>query len=100
MIYRHHMISILLAGMLLLTLSVCWAEDTNPQTSADQNEPAVSQDSQTAEGEATAEAVPELFIPEKSHQFENVAAGQTITHDYILYNKGTAPLNITRVKTG
>ena len=100
MIYRNNMISILLACMLVLTLSVCWADDTNTQTSADENDPLVSRDSQTAEGEAAAEAVPELFIPEKSHQFENVAAGQTVTHDYILYNKGTAPLDITRVKTG
>ena len=100
MIYRHHMIPILLACMLVLTLSVCWADDTNPQTSADPNDSAVSQNSQTAAGEAAAEAAPELFIPEKSHQFENVPAGQTVTHDYILYNKGKAALNITRVKTG
>ena len=100
MIYRHNMISILLACMLVLTLSVCWADDTNQTTSTDQNDPAVSQGSQTKEGEIVAVAVPEVFIPEKNHRFENVPAGQTVTHDFMVQNKGTAPLSITRVKTG
>ena len=97
---RYHLISILLSFMLLLPLSVCWADDTNSQSPADQSTPAVSQDSQVTEGENTVEADPELYIPDKSFKFENVPAGQTVTHDFIIHNRGTALLRITRVKTG
>jgi len=44
--------------------------------------------------------VPSLHVPEPSFQFETVESGQDVIHEYILQNKGTVPLKITRVKTG
>ena len=95
----------LLAIMLLAFMVVCapastWAESINPQTLLAQNTPAANQDPQTAEMENSADGVPELFIPENSYRFEPVPAGQTVTHDFVVHNKGTALLHITRVKTG
>jgi len=43
---------------------------------------------------------PSLYVPEPLFQFESVVSGQQVTHDYIVQNKGTAELEITRVKTG
>jgi hypothetical protein len=70
------------------------------QTPLDQNTPVVSQNPQTEEEDTAAVTAPELYIPDKIHQFDNVPAGRTVTHDYIVHNKGTATLRITRVKTG
>ena len=97
---RYHRISILLSFLLLLPLFVCRADDTSSQSPADQSTPSASQDSQTTEGEETVEAAPELYIPDKSFTFKNVPAGQTVTHDFTIHNRGTALLRITRVKTG
>ena len=43
---------------------------------------------------------PSIFVPQPSFQFEPVVSGQKVSHDYIVQNKGTAPLEITRIKTG
>lgn len=94
-----------LAIMLLAFMAVCapastWAESINPQTLLAQNTPATSQDPQTTLVENTTEGVPELYLPENSYRFESVPAGQTVTHDFAVYNRGTTLLRITRVKTG
>ena len=94
----HHLMAVLLAFMILCSPAGSRADTA--QTSSEQSTQAASQTAPNTEEENTAAAVPELYIPAKSHQFENVPAGQTVTHDFLLYNKGTAPLHITRVKTG
>lgn len=43
---------------------------------------------------------PSVYVPEPLYQFEPVVSGQDVSHDYIVQNKGTAELEITRVKTG
>ena len=96
----YHLMIMPLAFMTISTAAVTQAESDVSPTPLEQNTPVVSQDPQIDEEESSAASVPELYIPEKNHQFENVPAGQTVTHEYILYNKGTAPLHITRVKTG
>jgi hypothetical protein len=42
---------------------------------------------------------PVAFLPDARHQFEAVVEGQEVAHDFIVQNKGTAPLEIKRVKT-
>ena len=96
----NHLMAALLALMILCSPAGSRAASDTAQTSAEQTTQATNQDSLNTEEENAAAAVPELYIPDKSYQFENVPAGQTVTHDFILYNKGTAPLHITRVKTG
>ncbi len=46
-----------------------------------------------------AEQRSEAFMPERTFNFESVWDGDTVTHDFILINKGTAPLEITKIET-
>lgn len=93
---HYHLMALLIVFMTICSPAASGADSSATKTSP----PVVSHDSQKAEEESAAEALPELYIPDKSYQFENVPAGQTVTHDFIIHNKGTAPLHITRVKTG
>jgi len=43
---------------------------------------------------------PQAVLPEQIFEFEPVLEGTTVTHDFILQNKGTAPLVIHKIKTG
>lgn len=43
---------------------------------------------------------PSVFVPESRYTFPTVIDGAEITHDFIIQNKGDAPLVIERVKTG
>ena len=43
---------------------------------------------------------PSVFVPESRHTFPTVIDGAEITHDFIIQNKGDAPLAIEKVKTG
>ncbi len=91
---------ILFAFMTVCAPASTWAENISPQTLLVQNTPATSQDPQTTLVENTAEGVPELYLPENSYRFETIPAGKAVTHDFAVYNRGTALLRITRVKTG
>lgn len=52
-----------------------------------------------ASGKAPDES-PSAFLPENRYIFSSVVEGSQIEHDFIIKNKGTAPLNIEKVKTG
>ncbi len=43
---------------------------------------------------------PSVYFPEKRYIFSPILDGTDVIHDYILYNKGTDPLQIEKVKTG
>ena len=98
--FFYFLMAILFAIMIVCSPAISRAADTAPQTPLDQDTQAVSQEPQDEEVENTADGTPELYLPEKTYQFENVPAGQTVTHDFVVHNKGTALLHITRVKTG
>jgi len=42
---------------------------------------------------------PAIHVPEPAFQFDTVVSGQDVSHDYLLQNRGKAPLKISRVKT-
>jgi hypothetical protein len=44
--------------------------------------------------------VPPVFVPETRYKFGPVLEGTEITHDFIVQNKGSAPLKIETVRTG
>jgi hypothetical protein len=44
--------------------------------------------------------LPSVFVPESRFEFAPVLDGTEITHDFIVQNKGTAPLAIEKVRTG
>ncbi len=43
---------------------------------------------------------PSVFVPESRFEFAPVLDGTEITHDFIVQNKGTAPLAVEKVRTG
>ena len=50
--------------------------------------------------ETPEQTVPLAVIPIDRYDFEPVPEGNEVIHDYIVLNKGTAPLAIEKVKTG
>ncbi len=98
--FFYFLMAMLFAFMIVCSPAISRADNTAPQTPLDQKTQAVSQEPQDEEVEKTADGAPELYLPEKTYQFENVPAGQTVTHDFVVHNKGTVLLHITRVKTG
>lgn len=43
---------------------------------------------------------PSVFVPESQYTFPPVLDGTEVTHDFVLQNKGDAPLKIEKVRTG
>ena len=43
---------------------------------------------------------PSAFFPQTHHEFSPVLEGTEVVHDFVIQNKGTATLNVERVKTG
>jgi len=43
---------------------------------------------------------PSAYLPVDNYEFDTVVEGNEIDHQFIIQNKGTAPLNIVKVKTG
>ncbi len=50
-------------------------------------------------GHALADQKSEAFLPEPVFAFDPVREGDTVTHDFIIKNKGKAPLEILKVDT-
>ena len=44
--------------------------------------------------------LPVAFLPEQIFEFEPVIEGDIVIHDFIIQNKGTAPLVIHKVRAG
>jgi hypothetical protein len=42
---------------------------------------------------------PTAFLPETQYAFTRVLEGTEVLHDFIMQNKGTAPLEIKKVRT-
>jgi len=49
---------------------------------------------------ATDGAKPSAIVPEPTYEFDEVVDGSQVIHDFIIHNKGGAPLDITKVKPG
>jgi hypothetical protein len=43
--------------------------------------------------------LPEAVFPQPSYEFQTIIEGQQIEHDFIVENRGNAPLNILRIQT-
>ncbi len=54
----------------------------------------------TAAAENIAKTSPKAVLTEQVFAFKPVVEGTTVTHDFILHNKGTAPLVIEKISTG
>lgn len=49
--------------------------------------------------ESSSAASPAAVVPEWRFNFEPAVEGNTLTHDFVIQNKGRAPLNVLEVKT-
>ena len=54
----------------------------------------------TAELTPESDKAPKAFLPVTKWEFEPVIDGQEVVHEFAIQNKGNAPLNVERVKTG
>ena len=43
---------------------------------------------------------PKVHVPEGTYEFEPVVEGTNVIHDFVIQNKGTATLDITKVRPG
>ena len=43
---------------------------------------------------------PSVFIPDSRYTFSSVLDGTEITHDFVIQNKGDAPIEIKNVRPG
>ena len=43
---------------------------------------------------------PKVFFPQTNYEFSPVLEDTTVIHEFVIQNKGTATLNVERVKTG
>lgn len=43
---------------------------------------------------------PQVFLPETLFEFQAVLEGTQVVHEFVLKNRGEAPLNILQVKSG
>jgi len=50
--------------------------------------------------ENEAQKFPSIYVPSGTYEFKPVLEGDEVMHNYILQNKGTAPLKIEKVKAG
>ena len=48
----------------------------------------------------TSEKAASAFLPVSTWEFSQTADGKEVVHDFVIQNKGNAPLKISRVKTG
>lgn len=46
------------------------------------------------------DTAPQAFVPQKHFTFPSTMDGSRVLHDFIVQNKGDAPLKITKVRTG
>ncbi len=53
-----------------------------------------------AQTENADDAAPEAFVPQKNFTFPSAMDGAKVLYDFIIQNKGGAPLNVNKVKTG
>ena len=49
---------------------------------------------------SNSEKVPSISLPVTQWEFEPVVDGSAVVHDFVVQNKGDAPLNISKVRTG
>ncbi len=45
-------------------------------------------------------AGPKAYLPENIYEFQPAIEGTEIVHEFVLFNKGDAPLDILKVKSG
>ncbi len=50
--------------------------------------------------EESADGTPTAVAPDPVYEFKPVLEGEEVVNDFVIQNKGTAPLRIERVKTG
>lgn len=80
-------------------MGTAFAEDVPAPATAAPAEAAATAPAATAEGAAPAtDQAPAIFCEQPSFDFGSLDSTQTATHEYVLVNKGTVPLEITQAR--
>ena len=88
---------IVVSVLLLFTVGLFAAQDDSDQTAASgSGQTAASESGQASASEKVASA----FLPVTNWEFNPVVDGKAVMHDFVIQNKGNAPLKISKVKTG
>ena len=74
---RHTMCGIVMAGLIIAWMATAYA----------------------AGAQDTAADPPKAVFPQPSYEFQTIIEGQEIKHDFIVENRGNAPLSILRIQT-
>ncbi|KJS32417.1 MAG: hypothetical protein VR64_06710 [Desulfatitalea sp. BRH_c12] len=75
---RHTMCGIVMAGMIIAWMATTAYAAGAPDGAADS---------------------PKAVFPQPSYEFQTIIEGQEIKHDFIVENRGDAPLSILRIQT-
>lgn len=78
--------------LLLMTTAACLSASAYGA----ENDPASSGSAETLQGSLKQ---PLAHLPAVRYEFAPVIEGQEVTHDFVIQNKGSAPLEIQKVKT-
>jgi hypothetical protein len=88
---------LIVIGLLLSAPFFVGAQESDPQKPAPETE--AQAEAKPAPTEEKAKG-PSAQLVETLFEFEPVAEGVEVTHDYLVRNTGTEPLDIEKVKTG
>jgi hypothetical protein len=53
-----------------------------------------------SENQPESSALPVVHVVEGVHKFETITEGVDVIHEFVIQNKGKAPLDITKVRPG
>ena len=82
-------------GLWVMATTASVASDSNAITPATTPTVTPSTSAEEAGG-----GVPIVHIPAVRYEFPSVVEGQEVVHNFVIANRGTAPLIIERVKSG
>ena len=83
--------------VLLFTVGSYAGQYDSDQAVASESDQAAASGSDQA---TASEKIASAFLPVTNWEFNPVVDGKAVTHDFMIQNKGNAPLNISKVKTG
>ena len=96
---KHIPVVIALFALLIMPCGSSAAESQSDQPGTSAKAAAAPKAAPATEA-ASATKAASAFLPVSTWEFEPVADGKQVVHDFVIQNKGNAPLNISRVKTG
>lgn len=96
-------VCVMICLMMTRTISTAQTTDGSNPTTDSSTPPKVESQPTPSSQPVQSEVQPNqplAFVPKAEYEFSPVVEGVEVTYDFIIQNKGTAPLIIDNVKTG